>query len=317
MPDWVGWRWILTRPLSLDSLASMRKSLLLAVSAVILAALPAYSLYGLRPKLGTSSAVRVAENYVKASYARNFAAAYRWLSSEDQKRTSKEAFAAERGSFTGFTARLAATLADFIEAKPVETAIADSHARIKIKLRVPDPDQLATHLLAWDEERLNLLSVQEQKSLMAKIDRLHTQKKIPFTESEETFDLVKENSDWRIRLNSKENVRVQILVKLPPSAPLQVEAVPKVIDFQPGEPFTVKLHVKNQSDNEVWAGVAHTVEPQFVAEFMGLRDCGAFIPFRLTPKTEKENSATFLVWTDMPNHVKEFAMVYEFAVDKQ
>jgi hypothetical protein len=76
-------------PSSLDSLASMRKSLLLAVSAVILAALPAYSLYGLRPKLGTSSAVRVAENYVKASYARNFAAAYRWLSSEDQKRTSK------------------------------------------------------------------------------------------------------------------------------------------------------------------------------------------------------------------------------------
>src|ERR671919_441192 len=259
MPDWVGWRWILTRPLSLDSLASMRKSLLLAVSAVILAALPAYSLYGLRPKLGTSSAVRVAENYVKASYARNFAAAYRWLSSEDLKRTSKEAFAAERGSFTGFTARLAAT-------------IADSHARIKIRLRVPDPDQLATHLLAWDEERLNLLSVQEQKSLMAKIDRLHTQKKIPVTESEETFDLVKENSDWRIRLNSKENVRVQILVKLPPSAPLQVEAVPKVIDFQPGEPFTVKLHVKNQSNNEVWAGVAHTVEPEFVAEFMGLRD---------------------------------------------
>jgi hypothetical protein len=155
----------------------MRKSLLLAVSAVILAALPAYSLYGLRPKLGTSSAVRVSENYVKASYARNFAAAYRWLSSEDQKRTGKEAFAAERGSFTGFTARLATTLADFIEAKPVETAIADSHARIKIKLRVPDPDQLATHLLAWDEERLNLLSVQEQKSLMAKIDRLHIQKK--------------------------------------------------------------------------------------------------------------------------------------------
>jgi hypothetical protein len=114
----------------------MRNSLLLAVSVVILAALPAYSLYGLRPKLGTSSAVRAAENYVKASYARDFAVAYRWLSSEDQKRTSQEAFATERGSFTGFTARLAATLADLIEAKPVETAIADSHAKIKIKLLI-------------------------------------------------------------------------------------------------------------------------------------------------------------------------------------
>lgn len=111
-------------------------------------------------------------------------------------------------------------------------------------------------------------------------------------------------------------VRVHIRTKLPPRAPLEVQPAEPEIAFRPGEPFTVTLKVKNRSDKEVWSRVAHTVEPEIIARYMGLADCGAFIPFRLPPGKETENSATFLVWTDLPRQTNQFAMVYRFEVDK-
>lgn len=295
----------------------MERNSLLALGIIVLLAVPAYYLYVLRPGLSSSTPVRVVENYVRASYARNFKQAYRSLSAQDRKAKDEATYVSKQGAFSGFTARLAAKLAGFIEAKPMETIIADSNARIKLKLRVPDPDRLSTYLFGWDEDRLNLLSAERQNAMLAMIDRLQREKKLPFTEAEESFDLIRENNDWRILLQPNKTVRVQILVKLPGGAPLQVEPEPGEVVFQPGEPFNVKLKVRNQSDKEVWARVAHTAEPEIMAKFMGLRDCGAYIPFHLAPHKEKENSATFLVWTDIPAETKHFKMIYEFAVDKQ
>ncbi len=162
------------------------------VGTLLLVASPAYYLYSSHGQQDSRGALRVADHYIKASYARDFREAYRWLSDQDRLAKDENAYGRERGSFTGFTARLAARLAGFIDGHPIETTVAASSAAIRLKLRLPDPAKLSPELLEWDEERLNALSFTEQSALLAKIHRMHAAGKLPFTEAEETLALVKE-----------------------------------------------------------------------------------------------------------------------------
>ncbi len=294
----------------------MSKHIGLIIGTFLLVASPAYYLYASRDHQDSRGALRVADKYLKATYARDFRKAYRWLSDQDRLAKDENTYSRERGSFTGFTARLAARLAGFIDGRPIETTVAASNAAIRLKLRVPDPAKLSPELLGWDEERLNSLSFSEQSALLAKIHWMHATGKLPFTEAEETLALIKEKGGWKIRLEPQESVRVQILIKLPNGAPLIVDSEPKDLSFKPGEPFNVRLKVQNSSAKQLWASVAHNVEPDFMAKYMGLGNCGAFIPFRLAPKAARENNATYLIWTDMPADTKQFTMIYEFRIEE-
>ncbi len=294
----------------------MHKHLLLIIGTFLLVASPAYYLYASRGNQSVMGALRVADHYIKASYARDFRKAYRWLSDQDRLAKDENTYSRERGSFTGFTARLAARLAGFIDGRPIETTVVASNAGIRLKLRVPDAAKLSPELLEWDEERLNALSFTEQSALLAKIHRMHANRSLPFTEAEETLALVKEKGSWKIRLEPTETVRVQILIKLPNGAPLVVDSDPKDLSFKPGEPFNVRLKVRNSSAKQLWASVAHNVKPDFLAKYMGLGNCGAFTPFRLAPGAMRESSDTFLVWTDLPADTKQFTMIYEFEIEE-
>lgn len=294
----------------------MRKHLLLTIATFLLVASPAYYLYASRGDQDSRGALRVADHYIKANYARDFRKAYRSLSGQDRLARDENAYIRDRGSFTGFTARLATRLAGFIDGHPIETTVATSNAAIRLKLRVPDPDKLSAELLEWDEERLNALSVTEQSALLAKIQRMHATGKLPFIEAEETLALVKEKGSWKIRLEPQEMVRVQILIKLPDGGPLVVDSEPQDLSFKPGEPFNIRLKVRNSSATQLWASVGHNVKPEFLAKYMGLGNCGTFIPFRLAPGAMRESSDTFLVWTDLPADTKQFTMIYEFKIEK-
>ncbi len=118
------------------------------------------------------------------------------------------------------------------------------------------------------------------------------------------------------RSPAEAGVRVHFKTSLPGSAPIEAQ-LPKELLFQPGEPFTITLRVRNRSHREVWAKVAHKVEPEIMAKYMGMVDCGSFLPFRLAPDAEEENSSTYLVWTDIPKRLKSFTVTFEFDVDKQ
>jgi hypothetical protein len=93
-----------------------------------LVASPAYFLYGSRGHQDSRGALRVASDYLKATYARDFHQVYRWLSDQDRLAKDENSFSRERGSFTGFTARLAVQLAELIEARPIKTTLVDSDA---------------------------------------------------------------------------------------------------------------------------------------------------------------------------------------------
>ena len=292
------------------------KKFFLAASVLLIVILT-YNIYAARLTSSKADLSRVVEGYVKAVYARDFSEAYHWLSDRDRQKKDRETYVREQGAFTGFTLKLASKLAAFVEAQPAQPLPTSEPVKAKFKLKLPDADKLGPDVLDWDEAKLNALSVAEQDALINKIDQWHREARLPFTNVKEDFELVREKGEWRIFLNTRSGVRVEVTAKIPSDAPIRAEPAPREIVFQPGEPFTVALKVKNLSSRELRARVSHNVEPQLMAKYLGLGDCGSFVPFRLAPGKEQESSATFLVWTDIPANIEQFKMIYEFEIDKQ
>ncbi len=260
---------------------------------------------------------RVTENYVKALYSRDFASAYRWLSTRDRDAKSQAIYVKEQGSFTGFTLQLASKLASFVEIIAGEPMISGDRATLSVNLKLPDVEKVAPLVLDWQEDKLNALTSAEQNALLATIAERKRQNGIPFSQTEEQFQFVRENNHWKIFLDWPSGVRVDVKMKLPSGTPLEVTPADSQISFQPGEPFTIALKLKNKSNQELRARVVHNVEPKALEKYLGVGDCGNFVPFRLAAGKQDENRSTFLVWTNLPAEIKRFTMIYEFEVDKQ
>ena len=284
---------------------------------VIAFAFAVWQIYQRAPNAPGHELTQVAERYVKAIYARDFAAAYRYLSARDRDTKSETTYVDEQGAFSGFTLQLARKLAGAIEVSALPAKINGDKAALEAHLKLPDPDKLAPLLLQWNEEQLNALSAAEQTALLSDIDERIRQKAIPFTSAKESFDFVKENNQWKIFLNWQSPVRVAVKINLPSGTPLQIEPPDREITFKPGEPFTISLKLQNASNRELRARVMHNVEPKTVEKFLGVGDCGTFVPFRLGAGKADQNNATFLVWTNLPAEIKRFTMIYDFEVDKQ
>ncbi|MGH7886243.1 MAG: cytochrome c oxidase assembly protein [Candidatus Binatia bacterium] len=283
---------------------------------MIILALLAWQHYGNRLSVPSQEIHHAVDSYVKALYSRDFASAYRWISARDQDAKSADVYVKEQGSFAGFTRQLAGKLAGHIEVAG-QPVISGGRATVVVNLTLPDVEKLAPLVLNWDEEKLNALSPAAQNALLATVDERKRQNAIPFTQTKESFELVNENNEWKIFVNWRSGVQVDVQLKLPDGVPLEVAAVNPTIRFQPGEPFTIRLRLKNPTEKELRARVMHNVEPKTLEKYLGVGDCGTFVPFRLAAGKADENNTTFLVWTNLPAEIKRFTMIYDFEVDKQ
>jgi hypothetical protein len=277
-------------------------------------ALPGHSLFARRAD--RSEIARVVQEYVKTVYARDFANAYGFITQRDRAHKQRETYIEEQRPFTGFTLELARKLADSVEALPEQPLTGHERAKARFTVTVPDVERLAPELLDWDEDKLNSLSFAGQQELIAKINRWQKELRVPLTRVEETFELVRETDGWKVFLNWRSPVVVEVGIRLAHEAPLEAEVAPAQIAFRPGEPFTITVNIKNTSRREVRARVAHRVEPASLEKYLGVGDCGTFVPFRLAPGRQHQNRSTFLVWTDLPAETKQFRMVYDFEIDQ-
>ena len=274
-----------------------------------------WRLYGAGPKTASDEIAVVIESYVKAIYSRDFASAYATVSERDRSFKSQKTYVSEQGAFSGFASQVARRLAGWIELHAVKPFISGDQASVTVKVHLPDPNKIAPLVLNWDEARLNGLSTSEQTALLSALEARRREGRIAFIEAQEKFDLVKENSSWKLFFNWRMPVQVEVRTKLPQGTSLQVEPVARQIEFQPGEPFTITIRLRNPSTRELRARVMHNVEPKSLEKYLGVGDCGNYVPFRIGAGKQDENSSTFLVWTNLPPEVKRFAMIYEFEVD--
>ena len=126
--------WILVTELDADlikMIATKRKvvrpSILLAgaaASSLLLAAVLYFQPAGAKPP--QPEPIDAVKAYLKASYARDYKNAYRYISSQDQIVWNEKSYASQSESFTGFALSLARNLADSMEVWVIENDKAPS-----------------------------------------------------------------------------------------------------------------------------------------------------------------------------------------------
>lgn len=291
------------------------KNILLAGFAALLLALP--PLYALA-RLGNDAASEptwVLRRYLGFLYARDFRQAYRFISSEDQRLKRQDVYVRERGPFSGFTQDVARELAELIEIRTVAEQSDGTLNRIRVALKLPDAGGIGPLLHNWDETRLNALSMPERKKILAKIDDLAQDNKLPMIDGEEEFVLVKEGAHWKVFLNWAAGVQVNFATNLPGNGAIAAEPVTKGTVARSGDVFIVGFKVKNLADREIRTRIAHRIEPKELAGYLDLVECALLLPVRIRPGEEQIYNSTYVVRGDLPDGIKALNVTYDFKIE--
>ncbi|HUR71648.1 MAG TPA: hypothetical protein VMZ02_06660, partial [Candidatus Limnocylindrales bacterium] len=147
-----------------------RSKIVLASFLVVVAVVGAYLLIR---SMNTQSnrPLTAVDGYLRATYARDFAQVYEHLSSVDRHERPLQNFVNSQGPYSGFTLQVARQLAGFMEVWLIDRQDRNGRSVIKIGYRAPAPAELNNLLFNWDQERLNNLSNDQQKQLLAELDR--------------------------------------------------------------------------------------------------------------------------------------------------
>jgi hypothetical protein len=291
----------------------VKRSLFFLFSIAILAA-PAF-LWVKVERQRSSEPVGVLTKYLKHLYARDFRQAYRFISAADRELKTQKDYVRERGAFNGVALDAARKLSALIKIQPVTQVADGSRTRVKIAMTLPDANALSDLLLGWDENRLNGLPGSEQKKILAKIDDLIRDDKVPLIKGEEEFVLVQEGSRWKVFLDWAAGVQVKFATVLPGNGALVALPTMKETVARSGDVFTVGFRVKNQSTNEIVTRIVHRVEPKETAGYLDLVECALLLPVRLRAGEEQTFNSTYMVRGDLPDGTKVFDVTYEFKVE--
>jgi hypothetical protein len=290
------------------------KRILLIAAAVPLIAAPLYLLK--RPSGGSAAdPVKVLSRYLKASYARDYQQAYRFIAAKDRQLKPEKVYVHERGAFTGFTLIAARKLAESISVQAAQITAEGDRTKIRASLKLPDAESVAPLLFDWDEEKLNSLPSTEQRKLLDSLEQLSRSGTMKMIEGEEEFTLVKEDAGWRMALDWHAGLRVSFDATVPDNSPIEAEPDPSETVVQSSEPFRIAYRVRNRSDKALRTRIVHKVEPEEVRPYLDIVECALLLPVTINAGQQEEFSTTYLVRGDLPESARHFKITYEFKVD--
>ncbi|MGH7888871.1 MAG: cytochrome c oxidase assembly protein, partial [Candidatus Binatia bacterium] len=225
-----------------------------------------------------SDPTQVLQAYIRATYARDFAEAYRYISTQDRKVRDVNRYVQQRGSFNGFTLEVARKLSESVEIKPQQQKVNADRIQAAVRYRVPDPKRIAPTVLNWDPYRLNSLGAAERRQMLDAWEKKHQDRSLEMNEGEERFELVKEANEWRVFLNWAAGVKIPLRLDLSKSGDLEVSLSKQEVTIQPGEVFEISLKIKNKTKQTVTARIGHLVEPNDSADYLDYVQCGFLLP---------------------------------------
>jgi len=250
--------------------------------------------------------------YLRATYARNFAAAYDYLSAADRQVRPRQNYVDSQGPYSGFTLEVAQQLARFMEIWLIDRQESGGRLIIKVGYRVPAPAELNDLLLNWDEERLNTLPMAQQKEIIAELNARKKIGKLLNIEGQESIELIEEADGWKVYLDWAAGTRVLLASKLSDGNKLEVRFAAAEVMAKSDELFLVNLKIKNPSAHAVTFSVGHLLEPPAIADNLQLVECGLLTPTTLDPKQEKEFAMAYLIEGTAGRTHREVKLTYEF-----
>ena len=291
------------------------KNIFLAAMAVLVLLLPSVFLLKFERRAPANER-QILLKYLKALYARDFKQAYRFISSQDRELKTEEVYVKEQGAFTGFTAEVARKLSGWIKARPLEQQPDGNRMHVKLDLSLPDANAVAPLVLDWDEEQLNKLPRSEQKKLLATLEKLKRDDSLKMIEGNEDFVLVKEGTTWKVFLDWAAGVRVIFDAVVPQGHGVEAQPTVRETVVHPGDLFTVDFRVKNRTAKDLFARIAHHVEPESLADYLDLVECALLFPVTIPPHQEQSYTSRYLLRSDLPEGVKELKVTYDFKLER-
>ena len=258
----------------------------------------------------------VIQGYLRATYARDYIEAYRYISTADQKVRDVNRYAQQRGAFMGSALEIMRKLASFIEIKPTQKQIAPNRIQAVTKLGIPEPNKLSPLLLNLDLRRLNSLESRDLSQIIETLDKKKRDGSFEMIEIEEKLELVKEADEWRIFLNWATGVKIPFRLALANAGDLDVALSKSEVVVHPGDLFEIELKVKNRSGQPVVARIGHLIEPRDVTNFLDFVECGFLLPITLQPGKEQAYSARYLLRDTLPEGVHQLSLTYDFKLLK-
>jgi len=258
----------------------------------------------------------IIQSYLRATYARDYRQAYRFISAADQRFRDEKSYVHAQEEFTGFTARVAGTLADFMELKVIEEVSDGDRAKIKIDYSVPSPEDVSSLVFDWDSHKLNSLSPTEQKQLLNTLVARKRNESLIAIQGQETFELIREGDTWKIFQDWGAGTKVKIETVLAEKYEVDVTLLQNEIMVKEKEPFQVNLKLKNRGRERVVLALRHRVEPMIAADDLEMIECGLGRPIALGPGSEQEFSMAYILSESTRKSVRDLTLTYVFETKK-
>jgi hypothetical protein len=267
---------------------------------------------------GTNSSreepLEVVKAYLKASYARDSAAAYQYISSRDQEVWGENSYASQYGNFTGFALDLARRLADSMEIWVVERQADAERVHYKIGYSVPAADEFSSLLFDWDPDKLNALSRPQQLELLKTLEETIKDGKMITIKGQESINLIADQERWKIFQDWESGTKVGFKIALPPSAGIDAQLLNSEFLVKREEAFQIVLKIKNWNKQAVVARIVHHVEPVDMADSIDMIACGALQPVTIEAGSVQEISSAYVI-KDETRAGTKIAITYDFQLE--
>ena len=294
----------------------LRKTLLVLILFAPTASITVHLHNRARAQTEANAPVAVIRSYLRATYTRDYRTAYGHLSMADQRVRDKKSYVQGQGEFTGFTARLAGTLASFMDLKLTEESSDGPRTKIKVEYSVPAPEDVSSLVWDWNAEKLNSISTEEQTLLLDRLAARERTGNLTRIEGHETFELIREGDTWKIFHDWAGGTKVQVQTHWAGRSDVEIKPLQHEIITRGEEPFQVNLKIDNRGRQRVVLAMRHLIEPPEVAEYLEMIDCGLGRAVVLDPGTQQEFSMAYLLEPSVQKNFRHLALTYAFEVKK-
>lgn len=269
-----------------------------------------------RQQTEANDPLAVIRSYLKATYARDYRAAYRYISAADQRVRAEDSYVQGQEEFTGFTARLAGKLADFMDLHLIDESTESNRSIIKVEYSVPASEDVSALVWDWNSEKLNSLSTGEQALLLDALAARMRSGNLPRIQGHETFELIREGNAWKIFNDWAGGTKVKAHTVLAERSDVEIKLLQHEIITRGEEPFQVNLKINNRGRHRVVLAMRHLIEPTEAADYLEMIDCGLRQRLVLEAGTQQEFSMAYLLEKSARKNFRDLALTYAFEVSK-
>jgi hypothetical protein len=257
----------------------------------------------------------VVKTYVMAVYARDYPAAYDWISREDWREKSREEYARENGTFTGVALEIARALASLTRFERMTTVIDGDRATVTAKVIYPNANDSAIQdlFLEFEAKTLAALSPAELQRRIDQVREMSRLGRLPVIVGEnEQWELIREDGSWRVFVNWAGAVGVRFEAVTSAGLPWEFEPVQRVVRAKPGETLQTSYRIKNVSDRRITGKARHILDPPEETGHLEIVTCFCFLQQTLDPGEEQQLPVVFRVNYETPDSIREIRVRYEF-----